>query len=166
MTRLTLAVDQIASARNYTLRLLDATGPADWLRRPTEGVSHIAWQVGHLAMAEYRLALERLRGPRPEDATLIVEPFLRRFGRESVPDPDPAKNPSPSEIRAVLDRVHQQALRELAMLTDEELDQPSLKPHPLFTTKLGALLWCGQHEMVHAGQIGLLRRLLGYAPLW
>ncbi len=39
----------------------------------------IAWQVGHLAMAEYRLALERIRGPQPQDAGLISEEFLRLF---------------------------------------------------------------------------------------
>jgi hypothetical protein len=40
------------------------------------------------------------------------------------------------------------------------------EPHPLVKTKLWALLWCAQHESVHAGQIGLLRRQLGYSPLW
>jgi uncharacterized damage-inducible protein DinB len=36
----------------------------------------------------------------------------------------------------------------------------------LAQTKRASLLWCAQHELVHAGQIGLLRRLLGYPPLW
>ena len=34
-------------------------------------------------------------------------------------------------------------------------------PHQFATTKLRALLWCAQHEMLHAGQIGMLRRYLG-----
>ena len=33
-------------------------------------------------------------------------------------------------------------------------------------TKLDSLFWCAHHEMLHAGQIGLVRRLLGQAPLW
>jgi hypothetical protein len=165
MSRLAAARDQIVFARNYTLWLLDSTDPVEWFRQPTEGITHIAWQVGHLAMAEYRLALVRIRGQRPEDAELISEDFVKRFG-PSPPDPDPARNPSPAEIRAVLDRVHRQALHELQGLSEEELDQPTAKPHPKFTTKLGSLFWCGQHEMLHAGQIGLLRRLLGHAPLW
>ena len=37
---------------------------------------------------------------------------------------------------------------------------------PFATTKLKALLWCAQHEMSHAGQIGLLRRHLGFPPMW
>jgi uncharacterized damage-inducible protein DinB len=66
----------------------------------------------------------------------------------------------------VFDRVHEQVLRELRGLEEGELDQPPLKPHSLAKTKQWSLLWCAHHEMVHAGQIGLLRRQLGYPPLW
>jgi hypothetical protein len=34
-----------------------------------------------------------------------------------------------------------------------------------YTLTLECLLWCPQHEMLHAGQIGL-RRLFGRSPLW
>ena len=166
MTRLQAALDRIEFARRYTVRLLETIDPADWFRMPAEGVTHVAWQVGHLAMAEYRLCLERIRGARPSDEQLISEAFLTRFGRDSVAEPDPAKNPSPAEIRAVFDRVHEAALRELPGTSDAELDQPPLKPHGLFNTKIGSLQWCPNHEMLHAGQIGLLRRLFGAKPMW
>jgi hypothetical protein len=165
MSRLDLAIEQIVFARNYTIWLLDHTDPAQWFQQPA-GVTHIAWQVGHLALAEYRLALERIRGARPEDAALMSDEFMRCLGRDSVPDADPAKYPSPAEIRAVFDRVHEQTLRELRQLDESELDTPVVKPHRLAKTKLWSLLWCAQHEAVHAGQIGLLRRQLGHAPLW
>ena len=45
-------------------------------------------------------------------------------------------------------------------------NQPVPHPHPFATTKLLALLWCAHHEMLHGGQIGLLRRHLGYPPMW
>ncbi|HLN31228.1 MAG TPA: DinB family protein [Gemmataceae bacterium] len=167
MTRLDLAVSQLSRARKYTFRLLENIDPALWFQQPAGGVTHIAWQVGHLANAEYRLCLERIRGRRPEDELLIPVTFTSRFARESVPDPDSAANPSPEEIRATLERVHKQVFQELRSLSDEELDSEPLPPrHPLFDTKLGAILWCAQHEMLHAGQIGLLRRLCGLAPLW
>ena len=160
--RLRLCLDQIRRVREYTLHILDSVPEADWFRMPAEGVTHIAWQVGHLAMAEYRLGLVRIRSPKPEDEQLVSADFLKQFGADSVPEPDPAKNPSPAELRDTLDRVHRQALEELPTLSDADLDQPPLIPHPLFTTKLGALLWLSQHEMLHAGQIGLL----GHRPLW
>ena len=166
MTRLDIALDMIRQTREYTLRMLQTIDTAKWLWQPNEGVTHVAWQVAHLAMAEYFLCLVRIRGERPEDKDLIPLSFSKQYGRESVPDPDPSNNLEPAQIREVFDRVHQQAMRELPSLSDATLDEATLRPHPLFNTKLGALLWCPRHEMSHVGQIGLLRRLMGQSPMW
>ena len=164
MNRLQLAIDQIVFARNYTLGLLEQTPAADWFRQPPGCVSHVGWQVGHLAFSQYRMALWRIRGEHPRDDALFSPEFKRWFGANSVPQ---ANTPYPAdELRAVLTRVHEQVLRELPALDDAELDQPVPHSHPFANTKLLALLWCAHHEMIHAGQIGLLRRLLGYPPMW
>lgn len=165
MIRLQYAVDQLLFARNYTLDLLDTIDTVDWYQTPTPAVTHIGWQVGHLAFAEYRLALVRIRGRQPGDDQLIPADYVRSFGKSSLPSGNPGDYPGPDEIRAVLDRVHAAALRTMRNLPVEELDVPLDDPHPSAKTKLESLIWCGQHEMLHAGQIGLLRRLLGYAPL-
>lgn len=164
--RLQTALTNIAFARSYTLRFLNALPTADWFRMPPGGVTHVAWQVGHLAFAEYRLALLRIRGPEPDDANLIAEPFLKIFGRDSVAGADPAAYPSPDKIRAVFDRVHDRVLAELASVPDATLDEAPVTPHELCKTKLECLHWCSHHEAVHAGQVGLIRRLLGYPPIW
>jgi hypothetical protein len=166
MSRIQQALAQIAFARSYTLRLLDATPQTDWFRIPPAGVSHIAWQVGHLAMGQYRLALERIRGARPSDADFISEAFLTLFGRKSVPDPNAALYPSAAAIRTTFDAVFARVLDEVVRLPEAELDMPVLKEHLIAKTKLDSLLWCAQHELVHAGQIGLLRRQLDHPPLW
>ena len=140
---------------------MESIEPDDWFRQPTEGVTHVAWQVGHLAAAEYYLALKRMRGRQEGDSELISDDFLAVFGKGSVPDLDPTKHSSPDEIRHVFDRVHQRSVEELKALSDDVLDQLTEPPHPMFKTKLGALQWCSMHEMLHAGQIGLLRRLFG-----
>jgi hypothetical protein len=158
-----LAIEQIVFARNYTLGLLDQTKADDWFRMPLGGVSHIGWQVGHIAFAEYRLALWRIRGAQAHDDALFSPEFRRLFGPNSVPVANSVY--PPDELRAVLNRVHEQVLRELLALDEAEADQPVLHPHPLAKTKLQALLWCAHHEMLHAGQIGLLRRHLGYPPM-
>ena len=163
---LEIAIERIEFSRGYTLRLLERIDDADWFRMPTPAVTHIAWQVGHLAMAQYRLTLDRIRGERPEDASLISADFLKTFGKESIPHPDPARYPTPVEIRAVLDRVHRQALDELRQWPESDWFALPVKPHSLFTRKIDSLFWCAHHEMLHAGQIGLLRRLFGNAPVW
>lgn len=166
MTRLQFALDQTAFAHRYTERLLETISAEDWFRQPAGGVTHIAWQVGHLAMAEYRLALERLRPRTAADEVLISDAFLAPFSRESVPDPDPAKYPPIDEILRTYRGVHEQVLREIVDYPEADLDLPVLKPHVFVKIRYEALQWCAQHEGIHAGQIGLLRRLLGYKPMW
>ena len=165
MSRLSFVVDQISTARHYTGSLLDGLEPEQWFRQPEEGVTHVAWQVGHLAAAEYSLTLRRMRGTSESDSELISEGFLKQFGKGSSPEADPGKYPSAEEIQGVFERVHRQAIEELRELPESVLDEPVDKPHPMFSTKYGALAFCSLHEMIHAGQIGLLRRLLGCAPL-
>ena len=94
--------------------------------------------MGHIAFAEYRLALWRIRGERPDDGALFSPDFRRLFGPDSVPQADSTY--PPGELRAVLDRVHEQVLQELPGLDEAELDQPVPHPHPFATTKLKALL--------------------------
>jgi hypothetical protein len=116
-------------------------------------------------MAEYGLTMLRLRGKEPADEEIIPSGFFRRFQKGTTPQSDAAGYPSPPEIRDVLGRVHQRALQELAGYTDEQLDVKLPEPHAVFDTKLGSVFFCSAHELIHAGQLGLLRRLLGKKPL-
>jgi uncharacterized damage-inducible protein DinB len=166
MLDLEFALGQIRTARLYTKNMLQSIGDGDWYRQPSEGVTHIAWQVGHLAVCEYALALKRMRGERTGDEELISMEFRKLFGKGSVPSSEMSVYPSPREIRDVLDRVHQRALDEVVDLPSEVLSQSAGEPeHPMFKTKFEALGFCAQHEFIHAGQIGLLRRLLGAQPI-
>jgi hypothetical protein len=165
MSRRDGVLERLCIARGYTEDLVDNIELEDWFRQPAQAVTHVAWQVGHLAVAEYYLALKRIRGQCQSDADLIPDEFFALFGKGSVPDADPKKYPSCDEIRQVFAQVHQQAVDETKALPDAVLDELTDPPHAMFRTKLGALNWCAQHEMLHAGQIGLLRRLLGSAWL-
>jgi DinB family protein len=162
---LQLAIQQIEFARSYMLSILAEIDEADWFTMPHGCPTHVAWQVGHLAMAEYGLCLFRQRGRQETDAELMSSSFRKQFSRGSVPEADASKYPSPAEIRATLDRVHAQVLKEAATFTAEQLQEPVDLPYAAEPTKLGALLFCSHHEMLHAGQLGLLRRLLGKQPI-
>jgi uncharacterized damage-inducible protein DinB len=162
---LELPLQQIKDARKYTLSLLEDLEPGDWFRMPSEGVTHIGWQVGHMAMAQFRLCLERLRNLQPGDWDLISKDDLRRFAKGTTPEDNASAYPGPEEIRAMLDRVFDAVVREVPQYEGDDLDTPLVNPHPIFKTKLEALYFCSKHEMLHAGQIGLLRRLMGKPPL-
>lgn len=162
---LDLARRQIEWSRAYTHTLLADLADEDWYRQPAGLVTHIAWQVGHLAMAEYGLCLFRVRGRKPEDLDLMPGRFRKQFSRGSSPPADAAAGPSPVQIREVFQRIHTQAMCELAEYREQDLQDKIDEPYAVFDTKLGALFFCAHHEMLHAGQIGLLRRLIGKPPL-
>lgn len=159
-----IARRQIQFARDYTLSLIEDVDDSLWYFRPHDSVTHVAWQVGHLAMAEYGLCLFRIRGRTSADSELMSSAFRKKFMRGTTPVETAENNPSPEEIRDVLQRVHERAMRELAVYDDAQLQDPIDEPYAVFNTKLGALLFCSKHEMLHAGQIGLLRRFLGKSP--
>jgi DinB superfamily len=160
-----LARKQIEFARSYTKTLLEDIEPDDWFTIPAGCVSHLAWQVGHLAMAQYGLCLFRIRGRQSIDTELMTSAFRKKYSKGTTPDPDPTKNPSPEEILQVLDRVYNQTMTEMATYEDATLAEAVDMPYAAYATKLGALLFCSHHEMLHAGQIGLIRRLQGKEPV-
>jgi uncharacterized damage-inducible protein DinB len=91
--------------------------------------------------------------------------FRKLFLRGSEPNPDRSSYPSPQEIMEVLHRVQQQVRIELPTFDGAALDEATEAPHSAYATKYGALLFVAQHEFLHAGQIGILRRLMGKSPL-
>ena len=166
MSRMSEALHQLDFARKYTLSRVETVPLAEWFIIPVGGVSHLAWQVGHIAFAEYRLCLERLRPRSSADETLISDDFLNTFGRDSVPRADPSVYPSAAEIRSVYDAVHARILEELPIYRDADLDLPILIPHSLFRTRYESLRYAPLHEMIHCGQIAMIRRMLGQKPIW
>lgn len=164
MSRLSEALEQLDFARRYTLKRVEGVPVADWFTVPVGGVSHVAWQVGHLAMAEYRLCLDRLRPRTPDDEELIPNHFLAMFSRDS--QPAAVTGYTAEQIRAVFDAVHAQVMTELPSYPDADLDLPPLKPHALYATRIAGLRYAALHEMIHCGQVAMLRRMLGHDPIW
>ena len=164
MSRIRDALDQIDFTRRYTLERFESVPLGDWFTITPGGVSHVAWQVGHLASAQYRLCLDRLRPPTAADEDLIPDRFIQVFGREALPAE--VTGYTAEDIRTIAARVHAQVMAELPSYPDADLDLPPLKPHRLFSTRIACLRYAPLHEMIHCGQIAMIRRLLGLPPIW
>jgi hypothetical protein len=163
MSRLAEAREQIDFTRRYLLERVDTVPFSEWFTL-AGGVSHVAWQVGHLARSEYRLCLERLRPRTPADEAIISDAFLASFAREPLPEAETGF--SAKDIRAVFDHIHARVMEELSVYPDTDLDLAPLLPHPLFETRIAGLRYAPLHEMIHCGQIAMIRRMLGYKPIW
>ena len=165
ITLLAGAVSQIRFARRYTLQLLDATPRDCWFEMPGRCPTNIAWQVGHLAVSQYGLLMFRIRGRAPEDVDLVPGRFRKAYSRESVPDVKATVQPSPDALFERLAHVHQLAMAVLDHVDPDVLLDPVDLPWAGWPIKLGAILFCPLHEHIHAGQIGLIRRELGFDPV-
>lgn len=163
--RLDAASERMRGSRKVTQSFLGDLTAAEWYWSPKEFTTHVAWQVGHIAVGQYSLCLRRVRGRTAADEKFVSDAFLTAFGIGSAPAADPKAMPPLEEIQRTFDAVFEKCLAELATHSDAELDVPLEQPHPIFQTRLMAVEFASQHELVHAGQIAFLRRLMGKKPL-
>lgn len=159
------AIGQIRFARDYTLTLLDETPKDRWFEIPEGSSSNIAWQVGHLAVSQYGLLMFRIRGRDPADLELIPGKFRKAYSRGSTPSPDSDGQLTPDAFLERLQRIDELSSQELERVTPEVLLEPVDMPFAAYPIKLGAILFCPMHELLHAGQIGTIRRGLGLDPI-
>jgi hypothetical protein len=155
------ALAQIDFSRRYTRELLDATPREHWFTQPAGAPTHIAWQVGHLAVSQYGLLMFRIHGRRDSDLDLIPSKFRKSFARGSSPASESITQMTAEQLVEKFDEVYRQAISGLQGLDVNVLLEPVDMPYAGYPTKLGAILFCPLHEQIHAGQIGLIRRLLG-----
>lgn len=158
-------IAQLRWARERSYELINTVPESLWYTIPAGIASHVAWQVGHLAVAQYGLMLFRQRG-RAEGDTQLMPGWLRKqFGRGSQPSSSPESMPTPEDLRGHLDAIHQRSIEEASQLSAATLREACDLPYSVYPTKLGALTLVSIHEGIHAGQIGLIRRGHGLEPL-
>ena len=155
------ALAQIDFARRYTRELLDATPTELWFTRIDSVPTFVAWQVGHLAVSQYGLLMFRIHGRRDADLDLIPSKFRKAFGRGSDPAGSSVSQFGADDLLQRLDEVHARSIRGLEGIDPSVLLEPVEMPYAAYPVKLGAILFCPMHEQIHAGQIGLMRRVLG-----
>ena len=159
------ALGQMEFARAYTLGLISEVPEELWQVSPAGIPTHFAWQIGHLAVAQYGLMLFRQRGRAEGDVELMPGWFRKRYSRGTSAAGDPSPHPDRSTMLAMLERIHLAAAEYMQETTPESLLEPTEMPYTAYPIKLGAFLFCPLHESIHSGQIGLLRRAHGLEPL-
>lgn len=164
MTRSEFLVDRLEVGRQWTRDLLRDLHEADWFHLPAPAVGHAVWQVGHLASSQIVLVHMRCFGLAYTD--LATESFRDSFGRGSLPSNDRSIYPRITDLVETFERIHTDAVRRVRDVSEAELAGPAIgDPHPMFRTREGAVGTAVMHEAFHAGQIALIRRILGRAPL-
>lgn len=152
---------EIDGTRDWTLKLLTDVDGDDWYFQPAPGLAHPLWICGHLAVAQHLLIHVRCLN-RP----FLDEDFAAKF---PISGPVPARGemdyPDPATVRQTMDKVHARTVEAVRTMSDALLAEPAWgrdgQPHPHYRDKRGAVAHCSRHEAFHAGQLALIRRLLG-----
>lgn len=157
-----ILAEQLEGTRDWTRKLIKDLKEADWTYQPAPGLAHALWTCGHLAASQDVLVHVRVLG-RPS----ILDPaFAAHFPMgQAVRSAAEHDYPPIESVLRVMEDVHRQTLEVVKGLRDEFLREPAYgkdgAAHPHYRDKLGAISHCDRHEAFHAGQIALIRRLLG-----
>ena len=136
--------------------LSDLPAEALWKQPGGQGNS-IMWIVGHITQT--RAGMLSLLGDRA--STGWGELFRRGAQRQ-----DPSAYPDPQAIKSVGIDLSKQLQAKLATITGEELAAPvTAVKLPNVNTVADALAFFAFHEAYHVGQLGYVKKALGYTAI-
>jgi hypothetical protein len=136
---------------------------ADLLVRPVPGINHIAWQMGHLIVAEHQLMSDCYPGKMPP----LPAGFKEKYTSETSKLDDAAAFDGKAQLLKLYQEQRAGTLKLAAEVTEADLDKPApekLRSH--FPTVGDIFLLQGNHWLMHAGQWAVTRRKLGKPPLF
>jgi uncharacterized damage-inducible protein DinB len=136
--------------------LSDLPAEAFW-KQPAGHGNSIMWIVGHITQT--RAGMLSLLGERA--STGWGELFRRGAQRR-----DSSAYPEPQAIKAVGVDLSKRLHAKLATMTEDELVAPvTTVKLPNVNTVVEALAFFAFHEAYHVGQLGYVKKALGYTPI-
>jgi hypothetical protein len=135
---------------------------ADLLVRPAEGANHIAWQIGHLILAEQRMGRHLPGAKYPE----LPAGFVEKHDRQPTVQNATSGFGTRAQYLELFNKTREATLAALAKLTDADLDQPASTPVPGITNLGGVVMLIATHSLMHGGQFSVVRRKLGKPVLF
>ncbi len=145
------------TARFVTMTYLSDLSDAELLVRPVPNSHHVAWQLGHLLHSEWMM----LEGVRAGVAPQLPDRFAEYHSKNAATDDDPEHFLSKDGYLHLMAGVREATRGVLVQLSEDELDAPGPEAMRSYAPKIGSVfLMIGSHEIMHAGQIAVLRRKL------
>jgi len=158
----TCGIEALKFARRITLGLLEGIEDQQFLHRPLPGGNHAMWIVGHIACEDDEF-LSELAGRKQQ----LSKPWHDNFGMGSTPSDDASAYPSIAEIKTQLASLREQFLGWLQTMPEARLGQPLPESWATFAPNYAAFMSTAAcHEMLHAGQLTVVRRSLGLKPVF
>lgn len=142
-------------------RFVDDLKPHEFAHQPCDGANCAAWVLGHLTLTDRR----QLTWLGVADLPPLPAGFEERFKTTRTKAEHQDGYGDPAELIALFD-AHRDLLVAILPSVDPAkfLEPPSFQT-PMFADRGEATLFMGLHTAMHAGQLSLIRRTLGYPPV-
>jgi hypothetical protein len=132
----------------------EGVAPEKWLTQPGDDSNHLLWIAGHMVV--HRAMAAKVLGQTWEAAWAKL--FAR--GQKRVQG---EQYPKPAEVLEAWRDVSEKLTAGLANPNFHELEKPAAKGAPtLDGTVGGTVSFLCFHELYHLGQLGYVRKWLGY----
>ena len=149
-------------SRHFTTALLDAIPEDQYCHQPFPGANHALWVLGHLPCVDAFL-MQVCGGP----ADSQLEKMQPLFGMHSTPTPQRSNYPPLAEVRAWYQAARQNVLDWLRGQDEQQLRTPLPDPlKQIAADRLALVARLAIHESAHAGQLTVVRKSLGLAPVF
>jgi uncharacterized damage-inducible protein DinB len=154
---------QLKQVREFNEKMLEAfQTPEDWTHQIAPGTNHALWFAGHMTTAD-NYFISKLAPNRKKP----LDDWEALFGMGSKPTSNPDQYPPAAEVLDVMRERRAVLLELLAKETDADLAGPPLEgPNDFWPDKGSIYEMIGWHEMLHAGQVSMVRRALGHKPVF
>ena len=171
MSKINFLKDQMIESRNFINRLISEIPQDLWYIIPDNTDSNLAWQIGHIMMAQNFHAITVITGRNEKVNELIpVVQYNKIFNGMGTLHRSVEKDLIPTvQLKEQFDTVHKICIDNLDDLSDDILDnklEPIPFKHPVANVKYEALSWCFKHEMWHAAEMEAIKRDLGHPIKW
>jgi uncharacterized damage-inducible protein DinB len=130
-----------------------------WFTQPCPDSNHLMWVTGHILNIRGHMVL-RLLGAQPKP---YWDELFKRGGKLVQPE----RYPRPEEVRGAWTEVANELSAAFTSVSEKTLAQPAPQTNaPTFDGTVGGLIaFFALHEGYHVGQLGYLRKFLGYSQL-
>lgn len=161
MTTGEVLAGQLRRTREWTLLLLDGLNGDDWMFQAKPGMQHALWLCGHFAGAQELLVFQRCLN------TSVLDPDFRAHFAIGADVKSATEHdwPSPSLVLQKMAEMQAATEKAVAGMDDAFLAEPAMGKdgtrHPHYDNKLEAISHLARHEAFHAGQLAMIRRLVG-----
>jgi hypothetical protein len=151
-------ISNLHSSRYIMTRYLQDLSDADLLVRPHPDAHHSAWQLGHLILSECHM----VRGVSPQYAFDLPTECIAKHDKAAASRSQLADFYTKDTYLSLMEQVREATFSAVKHFSQDDLSLPGPEAMRSYAPKVGSVfLAIANHEMMHSGQLAVVRRVLG-----